>query len=38
VLVKIRDSPPRRVLPEGSLIHRSHWRLVNKNGALSDAC
>jgi hypothetical protein len=30
ILVKIRDSPPRRVLPEGSTLHRSHWRLLNK--------
>lgn len=31
-LVKIRDSPPRRVSPRGSL-HRSHWRLVSANRA-----
>jgi hypothetical protein len=29
VLVKIRDSPPRRVSP-GSTVQRSHWRLMKK--------
>jgi len=33
LLVKLRDSPPRRVSPRGSLVQRSHWRLVRKGSA-----
>jgi hypothetical protein len=32
-LVKVRDSPPRRASPRGSLVHRSHWRVVKKEPA-----
>jgi hypothetical protein len=31
VMVKIRDSPPRKLLPEGSTLHRSHWRLLSSD-------
>lgn len=30
-LVKVRDSPPRRSSPRGSLVCRSHWRLVRNS-------
>jgi len=34
LLVKIRDSPPRLASRRGSLVHRSHWRLVKTRQSL----